>query len=143
MIIEKLKIEDLPKVIKLYKELVGSETNIDIATSKYLEILKDDRYCILVAKENDEILGTLMGVICESLAIEAKPFLVIEDVIVTNNVRGKGIGKALMAEIDKFAIQKECTYAILVSSGFRKFAHIFYNNVGFDEDVVGFRKSYV
>ena len=46
-----------------------------------------------------------------------------------------------MKEIDNFAIDKVCVYAIVVSSGFRKFSHIFYEKVGFDEDVVGFRKS--
>ncbi|WP_297439243.1 GNAT family N-acetyltransferase [uncultured Clostridium sp.] len=143
MIIERLKIEDIPKLIKLYKELVNRETDLDIACNKYNEILKDENQCILVAKENDEIIGTLMGVVCKSLALDGKPFLVVEDVIVNPNLRGKGIGKTLVEEIDKFAISKDCLYAIVVSSGFRKFSHIFYEKVGFDEDVVGFRKSYV
>ena len=44
--------------------------------------------------------------------------------------------------VDAFAKEKNCAYAILVSSGFRTDAHRFYYNHGFNEDVKGFRKIY-
>ena len=44
--------------------------------------------------------------------------------------------------IDKYASLKNCTYAIVVSSSYRKNAHKFYENIGFRDEVVGFRKLY-
>ena len=63
MLIERLKSKDIPQIIKLYKELVGHETALDVAVNKYNEILEGENQCILVAKEDDEIIGTLMGVV--------------------------------------------------------------------------------
>ncbi|NOW53756.1 GNAT superfamily N-acetyltransferase [Clostridium saccharobutylicum] len=69
-------------------------------------------------------------------------FLVIEDVVVKEGLRGKGIGRKLMESLDEFAKTKECAYAILVSSDYRKNAHKFYENSGFTDSVRGFRKVY-
>ena len=43
---------------------------------------------------------------------------------------------------DEFALKNQCEYALLVSSGFRKGAHRFYEAVGYTDDVRGFRKYY-
>ena len=142
MIIERLKVEDIPKLIDLYFELVSMKTDSVDAVKKYEEMLKDDKYYVIVAKESDEIIGSVLAIVCDSLALFAKPFLVIEDVVVKEGIRGRGIGSALMEEADRFAIEKDCTYAILVSSGHRKKAHTFYEKMGYTEDVVGFRKGY-
>jgi GNAT superfamily N-acetyltransferase len=72
----------------------------------------------------------------------AVPFLVIEDVIVKDRNRGKGIGRKLMESLDEFAKNKNCAYAVLVSSAFRKGAHQFYEKAGFTDSVIGFRKVY-
>lgn len=53
-----------------------------------------------------------------------------------------GIGKKLMDEADKFAKEKNCNYVIVASSDYRKSAHKFYENVGFVDGVLGFRKVY-
>lgn len=93
----------------------------------------------LIAKDNNEIVGSALGICCMSLAV---PFLVIEDVIVKDGNRGKGIGRMLMESLDEFARNKNCAYAFLVSSAFRKGAHQFYEKVGFIDSVAGFRKMY-
>ena len=90
-------------------------------------------------EENEEIIGSAIGICCKTLAV---PFLVIEDVVVKEGVRGKGVGGKLMESLDSFAERKNCAYAILVSSDFRKKAHEFYENHGFTDSVRGFRKVY-
>lgn len=142
MVIEKLKLEDLNELLDLYNELTPYENSIGKSTEIYKEILKDDKYLLLVAKDNDRIVGSALAICCMVLALDGGRFLAIEDVIVKDGLRGKGIGKELMKAIDEFAIKNNCVYSIVVSSGYRKGAHKFYESVGFTEDVKGFRKGY-
>lgn len=139
MILEKLKKEDLLQVIELHKTLIPFEISFDKSIETYEEMLSDESYHLVVAKENDEVIGCALGICCKCLAVS---FLVIEDVVVKEGIRGKGIGKRLIGALDEFAKRNNCAYAILVSSGHRKAAHKFYEKSGFADDVRGFRKVY-
>lgn len=139
MIIEKLKIEELSQVLELHKDIIPFAISFDKAFEMYNEMLLDDSYFVVVAKEEEEIIGSAIGICCKTLTV---PFLIIEDVVVKEGLRGKGIGKKIMESLDSFAERKKCAYAILVSSDFRKKAHKFYENHGFTDSVRGFRKVY-
>ncbi|WP_455810423.1 N-acetyltransferase family protein [Clostridium butyricum] len=139
MIIEKLNIEDLSQVLELHSTIIPFSISFDKALEMYKEILSNENYFFAVAKQNEEIIGSAIGICCKTLAV---PFLVIEDVVVREGLRGKGIGGKLMKSLDSFAERKNCAYAILVSSDFRKKAHKFYENNGFTDSVRGFRKVY-
>jgi GNAT superfamily N-acetyltransferase len=139
MIIEKLNIEDLSQVLELHSTLIPFEISFDKSLEIYKEMLKNENYYLVVAKEDNKVIGCAIGICCKCLAVS---FLVIEDVIVKDGLRGKGIGKKLMQSLDEFAKIKHCAYAILVSSDFRKNAHKFYENIGFTDSVRGFRKVY-
>lgn len=140
MVLEKLKLEDIKDLLELYDTLIPFETSYEKSSEIYKEMLKDDNYFLVSAKEDDKLIGSALGICCKCLAVS---FLVIEDVIVKENVRGKGVGRKLMEALDGFARRKNCAYAILVSSGHRKAAHKFYESFGFIDDVRGFRKVYI
>lgn len=142
MIIEKLRIEEIPDVFKLYNELIPSKHDVNILHKKYLEIVNNDNYAVLVAKEGKDIMGIAMGICCTTLSYPDKNFLVIEDVIVSMKFRGRGIGKKLLESLDSFALEMNCVYAILISSDFREGAHEFYKKLGYTDGVKGFRKVY-
>ena len=139
LVIEKLQAVDIPNVLELYKSLIPFETSLEKSLEMYQEISTNENYFLAVAKEDGEILGSVLGICCKCLAVS---FLVIEDVIVKEGTRGKGIGRKLMESLDEFALKNNCAYAILVSSGHLKNAHKFYQNAGFTEHVEGFRKVY-
>ncbi len=143
MIIERLQIEDIDKVIALYTQLVDFENDIDTSEEIYQKMLENENYHLLVAKENDEILGTALGVVCHSFSFKSKPFMVVEDVIVDKNHRRKGIAKMIFDEIDKIAIENNCYFSILVSGDERKEAHLFYEKQGYIDKAKGFRKKYL
>lgn len=142
MVIDKLQIKDIESLLELYNELVDIENDKDIAINKYKEILENDNYLLIVAKDGDEVVGSILGVVCKCLAMNGDNFLVIEDVIVKENARGHGIAKRLMQSIEEFAKSKKCAYSILVSGESRKVAHKFYEKSGFNDEVIGFRKMY-
>ena len=143
MTIKKLCIDEIPELIKLYSQLMPDETNKpQVSREIYESIADNDDYLVIVAKENEKIIGSAMAICCKSLALSGKNFLVVEDVIVEEGHKGKGIGRKLFEELDKIAHAKNCAYAMLVSSGFRKGAHVFYEKMGYVDDALGFRKMY-
>ncbi|MDO5517420.1 MAG: GNAT family N-acetyltransferase [Clostridium sp.] len=139
MVIENIKKEDLPQLLELYKTLVPFDCGLENAEKTYSEMIENEKYHLIAAKEDGQILGSMLVIVCNSLTT---PFMVIEDVIVKDGMRGKGIGRQLINRVDKIAQENKCDYAILVSSSFRKGAHKFYEAMGFNDSVVGFRKVY-
>jgi GNAT superfamily N-acetyltransferase len=78
-------------------------------------------HIVLVSKENDKVVGTLLAVICEMYFGQCKSFMVVEDFVVDENHRNKGIGTALMSEIETLATKRNCSYIMrffVVSCGF-------------------------
>lgn len=140
--IEKLRSEDIKELLGLYRELMPYNNSEEKALEIYNKMLMDEKYLVLVAKENNKIVGSALAVCCMLLGYEGRNFLVIEDVIVKNEFRGLGIGSKLMKSIDEFAVKSNCGYSILVSKAYRKKAHEFYERLGFTEDVRGFKKYY-
>lgn len=143
MRIDKLRLEDMPEVAALYDELAPMKKNDPaVCSERYRSMMDRDDLVVLAAREDGRMIGTAMGILCPSLLFGGKPFLVIEDVIVTEKCRGRGVGRALLDALDELALENGCSYAILVSSGFRAGAHAFYQKLGFTDDVRGFRKGY-
>ncbi len=139
MVIEQAKWEDFEQIWALQTSIAPVGRTKEEAKAA-LQTMIDSEDCFLaVAREGDTILGTVTGVCCP---IMLGSFLVMEDMVVREDCRGTGIGKQLMAAMDAFAAGRGCLYGILVSSGFRKDAHRFYEKQGFEEDVRGFRKGY-
>ncbi len=139
LVIEKMQLEDLPQVVELQRTILPYEITGERAMERYRRVLDHEDYCVLAAKEGTEVLGTVTLICCHALADN---FLVLEDFVVRPGLTGKGIGSRIMEAVDAFAQEQKCSYAILVSSGFRTDAHRFYHNHGFTDDVRGFRKVY-
>ena len=138
MIIEKLRPVHVPQVVALQQQIVPYPIDPDAAVKQYETMCWQEDCLVLVAREGETILGTVSGFCCRGLA---GSFLAIEDLIVGEDLRGGGIGTKLMETLHQFGKASGCCYAILVSSGFRKQAHHFYEKIGYVEEVRGFRKD--
>ncbi len=136
-----IKCNDLPDLSLLFEELSGKKSDIDKMVNNFKWMEKNEDYFVLGAKYNGKLVGSLMGIICHDLVGECRPFMVIENVIVSNKLRGQGIGKELMFEIEKIAKEKNCYYTMFVSGFQRKDAHKFYESLGYKvNEVQGFKK---
>lgn len=138
MIIEKLQSRHVLQTVALQQQIVPYTIDPDAAVVQYRSMAQRSDCVVLVAREDDNILGTVSGFCCHGLG---GSFLCIEDLIVREDLRGRGIGRKLMAVMDDYGRSQGCCYALLVSSGFRKRAHRFYETIGYTEDVRGFRKD--
>ena len=139
MEITKMMPKDLQQIQELYIELVPDGCSLETLQKNYDKTAHDTNYTLLVAKDGDDVLGSAIGMLFTALDT---PFLVVENVVVREDCRGRGIGRAIFEALDIFAKENQCSYAILVSSGYRKKAHKFYEAIGYNDDVRGFRKYY-
>jgi len=98
--------EDLPFVLELIKELAEYERAAGEVENNLQEMIKDGFgenpvYHFFVAEENDTIIGIALYYFKYSTWKGKCIFL--EDIIVTESKRGKGIGAKLFEEIIKVA----------------------------------------
>jgi GNAT superfamily N-acetyltransferase len=92
------KIEDLPRVLELITELAIFEKEPDAVTNTVAMMERDGFgknpvYGFYVAEEDGIIVGT--SIYYYRYSTWKGPCLYLEDLIVTEKMRGKGIGKAL------------------------------------------------
>ena len=124
--------------------LVISDKAGDRATVKELlqKISGDPQKYLLVAedKETGAICGSLLGVVFEDICDSCRPILLVENVAVLESYQGRGVGRQMFQEIERWAKEEwDCHYEILASGLNRTGAHKFYHALGFEE-VKGFKK---
>lgn len=105
------------------------------------KVAGDPQKYLLTAQdlETGTLCGTLLGVVFEDICCDCRPILLVENVAVLPEYQGKGVGKAMFQEIERWGKEQDCHYEMLVSGLQRTGAHKFYNALGFDE-VKGFKK---
>ena len=132
---------ELDELATLYRELAGTDTPVRKMRKSFEWIQSNPDYIVLGARWKGILVGSLMGIICHDLVSECRPFMVLENVIVSQHYRRRDIGNRLMQEIEKIARKRKCYYIMFVSKGGRKEAHRFYESLGHRLDTVkGFKK---
>jgi predicted N-acetyltransferase YhbS len=142
MEIRAMDMGDIPELAALYKEFWNEDSDVDRMRSQYRWLSGNGSYVLLSAVEDGRLVGSVMGIVCEELYGECRPFLVAENLIVKSGYRRRGIGAALMAALEERAAAKGCGQIILVTDTPREDARGFYAALGFDPDShKGFKKK--
>lgn len=131
MRIRDMTIDDLPEVARLYRQFWNEPSSIDRMRAQFPLLQKQGTHLLLCAAEGDRLLGTVMGVVCAELYGDCRPFLVVENMVVDAGNRKRGVGTALLGELERRAEQKNCTQMILVTETDRTDACAFYESAGF------------
>jgi len=105
---------------------------VDKMQKQFEKLQWNDTHILLCAIDQNHLIGSIMGIVCEELYGDCKPFLVIENMIIDKYCRKKGIGKALFLELEMLAKERNCTQIILITEADRLDACSFYESVGFD-----------
>ncbi len=142
MIVRDMEKDDIPQLAQLYNQFWDEETSQVEGMYRKLDKLQGNgTYILLSAVKDNRLVGTVMGVICEELYGECKAFLVLENLIVDKAYRNQGVGKALVAELER-RVAGKCTQVILVTEADRDDALKFYESVGYKSDTHrGFKKE--
>lgn len=142
MIIRKMRVEDIPQLAMLYSQFWNENSCIEKMQKQFKKLQQKDTHILLSAVDENQLIGSIMGIVCEELYGDCRPFLVIENMIVDKNSRKKGIGKALISELEKLAKERDCTQIILVTERDRLDACSFYESVGFHPTInKGYKKK--
>jgi GNAT superfamily N-acetyltransferase len=134
---------DLPQLASLQSELINEKADMQRMQNILSVILKDNNYCLLGAKKNGQLVGSLVGIVCHDLFGKCIPFMIVENMIITKHAQGQGIGSMLMEEVEKIAKSRGCRYITLVSSAKRGNAHRFYLGCGFESQNYKAFKKYI
>lgn len=102
----------------------------------YQALLAADGACLLLAADEQESLGYLLGF--RHLTFYANgPVAWVEEIVVRGRDRGQGIGRALMTAFEQWAAAGDCALVALAT----RRAAPFYRALGYEESATYFRKA--
>jgi N-acetylglutamate synthase-like GNAT family acetyltransferase len=125
--------DDSVAIQKLYIELTG-DCQVHVLPEQIETILDTPNTRLLVCEINGEIYGTALVFLCADVMYGRQPFAIVENIIVANDVRRRGIGKQLMESVEFFCHENDCSKVMLLSSSSRTEAHAFFSKNGFSGD---------
>lgn len=131
--------KDFASINVLYYQLLGQYVADVSLAEKLSDFKRDNLNYVWVASIEDRIVGTLQCTICQSIAYNGRPHMILEYFIVDKLYRCNGIGTLLLKQAESIAQKFNVKSIVLVSSGKLKSAHRFYRKMGFDSSVKGFR----
>lgn len=133
--------EDLPALSLLYQQLVPNDPAVEKMREALAVIQRNPNEVVLGAKIKGQLVGTVLVVACQMLFGQCKSFAVVEDVVVDSGHRHQGVGTALMREVERWALARNCRYLMLITDTDRAEAQRFYESLGYETDhYCGFKK---
>jgi ribosomal protein S18 acetylase RimI-like enzyme len=135
--------EDVDALLELYAQLGDARGAAPAASSAAHaligQILADESRHLLVAVLDERVLGTMDLLVVPNLTHEGRPWAIVENVVVSEAVRGRGVGRALMQRLIELARAAGCYKVQLISGKHRTEAHAFYRSLGFGPVAEGFK----
>jgi ribosomal protein S18 acetylase RimI-like enzyme len=133
--------QDIPRILELYEELTGERHDLTRRETGpvFAEISSMPSHELLVAEEDNVVVGTMVLLIVPNFSHGALPWAIVENLIVGVGYRRRGIGRLLMDYAVARAREAGCYKLQLLSSVKRREAHRFYKALGFKTSAYGFR----
>lgn len=146
MILRDARREDVPAIVRMLADDDlgrGREQLAEPLPQAYYdafdEIAGDPNNRLLVAEFDGEIVGTMQLSFLRILSRQGSTRAEVESVRVASHLRGKGLGRQMMAQAIEMARARGCVAMQLASSNSRIDAHRFYEQLGFVASHVGMK----
>jgi ribosomal protein S18 acetylase RimI-like enzyme len=127
--------DDLPEVLSLYSQLGmddGTVLSLDVAKQIFARMKTYPDYTLYVSVAGGKVVGAFALLVMDNIGHQGTPSGVVEDVIVHEDWRGRGVGRMMMEEAMSMCAAKCCYKLALTSNKNRHNAHRFYETLGFD-----------
>jgi len=133
--------KDIPRILELYDELTEEQHRLSLEGVQpvFAEIVSMPGHELLVAEEDGVVVGTIVLLVVPNLSHGARPWAIVENMVVDGRYRRKGIGRLLMDYAIAHARKAGCYKVQLLSNKKRHEAHKFYRSLGFETSAYGFR----
>lgn len=126
--VDTLHAEELPHVFVEPEEIPRGKEFVS-------GIIADENAAFFVAEHNSQVVGLIHVAIRESPAIPImvqRRYAYVEAVAVTQQLRGRGVGRALMEEAQLWSIQKKASQVELNVWDFNERAITFFKRLGYN-----------
>lgn len=138
--------EDVPVLVALFQELDRMQSDWRVFTprpgfydqvgAKYQEALARSEALLVVAEDDDEVVGMAFGEISEPSRFSDERALEISGVVVRGGYRGRGVGRELVREAARFARDAGVDWVELKTFAPNRGAMSFWEGLGFTPRVV-------
>jgi len=103
---------DVPVILRLVRDLAEYERAPEAVVATEEDFLRhgfgpSPRFSVLLAEQDGQVAGFALWFFTFSTWL-GKPGLYLEDLFVRPELRGRGIGKALMLELARIAVREGC-----------------------------------
>ena len=146
ILIRRARETDLPELIRIFAadDLGGhGDTADEEAFEDYLRafhvIDHSSNEQLFVAELAGEVVGTFQILFNRTLTGRGSLAMIVEAVHSRPDMRGRGIGEAMMAYAVEDAKRRDCRLVQLTSNSARTDAHRFYERLGFVRSHYGFK----
>lgn len=132
---------DVPAILALYAQI---DFNNDAVLSEveaqkiFAEFARYPSYRLFVAMDAAQVVGSYALLVMHNMAHGGMPSAVVEDVVVSSALQGRGIGRQMMSHAKELAKAAGCYKLALSSNRARHAAHAFYESLGFDQHGLSF-----
>ena len=132
--IRRARPRDAGEIARLYAQLVANPTSA-VLPERLGELETSADAALFVADDGDgRLAGTVLVALCPDAMFGRRPFAVVENVVVDAAARGRGIGGALLAAVERFCLAADCSKIMLLSGVERADAHAFFERQGYAGD---------
>jgi GNAT superfamily N-acetyltransferase len=138
--------EDVPALVALFQELDRMQSDWRVFTPrpgfydevglKYREAMSTENAVVLVAEDEGEIVGMAYGEVRIPSRFSDERALELSGVVVRTGYRGRGVGRALVAEAARFAGELGVEWVELKTFAPNQGAMAFWEGLGFTPRVV-------
>lgn len=127
------ELEDLAKLFDEYRQFYGIDSDISSAKAFLQLRLALKESVVFVAMEDGRVIGfTQLYPTFSSVALQRA--FILNDIYVTEDARGLGVGKALMEQVFKYCEQQDARYVTLQTAADNVNARKLYEKLHMKQD---------
>jgi GNAT superfamily N-acetyltransferase len=127
---------DFAAISRLYRQLHPGDPVLEDGSDRtaFDQILETPNLSLFVLEQGGTVIATTYLNVIPNMTRSASPYAVIENVVVDEGLRGKGLGKQIMAATLDAAWEAGCYKVLLQTGSHRPATHAFYRACGFSGD---------
>src|SRR6516162_5426767 len=129
MTIREMEAADIA-VCRILLSQLGYELNLQEVKRRYEEIKQKQDHEVFVGEQDGQVVALLH--LYERPAFDKPPEVIVQALVVDQNWRSTGVGKAMMDMAQRWALDRGFSSVALTSSVSRSDAHSFYNRIGYN-----------